>query len=127
MRPRLQTSNRKTPTRTQKRPNLEQPTCVSAEANGVKPAIVRYARLHVATDLRRHWLGGNRFASAGKMQQLENLAAQAQELSTVALPRARQIHCNSPLDTSRTGCHQYDAIAHVNRFVDVVRYQQHRR
>ena len=60
------------------------------------------------------------------MQQLQNVRTQAQEFRTASLARASQSDVNDPFDPPRTRRHDHDPVAHVDRFVHVVRHQQHR-
>ena len=59
------------------------------------------------------------------MQQLQNLAAQAEKFCAVAQPRARERDGEDALDAAGARGHQHDAVAHVEGFVDVVRDEEH--
>src|SRR6185503_19399797 len=61
------------------------------------------------------------------MQRLQDLPSETKELRVVPLARAFEINLEDPVDATRPGCHQHNAIAHVDRFVDVVGDQEHRR
>src|SRR5207249_3613498 len=62
---------------------------------------------------------------AGKMEMLENLAAQAEERLAGTIARTSQVDVNLAIDASGRRGHDEDAIAHVNCFVYVVRHQKH--
>ena len=64
---------------------------------------------------------------AGEVQQFENLDAEFQKVRAVAFARAIEIDLDGAFDAARTGGHDDDAIAHVDRFVDVMRDEDHRR
>src|SRR5436190_11666601 len=61
------------------------------------------------------------------MQELQNFAAQLKKLRAAPIAWPRQVYRNDALDPARPLRHDDDAVAHVNRFVDVVRHEQHRR
>ena len=60
------------------------------------------------------------------MQEFQNVAAQAQKFSAVALPRPRQIHGDGPGQPAGARRHDDNPVAHVDRLVDVMRDEQHR-
>ena len=70
--------------------------------------------------------GGGVNGFAGKMQMFENLAAKAKERFASAITWPRQIDIDLAIGSPRRWAHDEDAIAHVNRFIDVVGDEQHR-
>ena len=60
------------------------------------------------------------------MKQLQNLTAQLQERGAAPIARAFQRDRNRAVDSSRPLRHDDDAVAHVDRFVDVVGDEKHR-
>ena len=67
-----------------------------------------------------------RHGAAGEMKQLQNLTAQLQERGATPIPRTFQRDRNGPVDSSGPLRHDEDAVAHVDRFVDVVGDEKHR-
>src|SRR5205085_9835415 len=63
---------------------------------------------------------------AGKVEQFENVAAQPKKLWTVALTRTFQINLDGALDATGARRHDHDAVAHVDRLIDVVSDKEHR-
>ena len=55
-----------------------------------------------------------------EVEHFQDVRPKAQELVRVALPRTRERHVDDPLDPPRPRRHDDDAVAHVDRFVDVV-------
>src|SRR5258705_12810798 len=43
----------------------------------------------------------------------------------MSLARTREVYFDHPIDTSGPRTHENNAVAHINRLVDVVGYQQH--
>ena len=59
------------------------------------------------------------------MKEIQNVAAISQEVCTVTLARTIQRNFDRSFDSSRSRRHDHDSVAHVNRLVDIVRYQEH--
>src|SRR6266536_3482870 len=59
-----------------------------------------------------------------EMKKIQDVAAETKEPGAVALARTRQIHRNGSLDAAGTRRQDHDAVAHVDRLVDVVRDQE---
>jgi hypothetical protein len=68
-----------------------------------------------------------RYRAAGEMEELQNLAAQLEELGAAPIAGPSQIHWDRAFDPSRPLRHDDDPVAHIDRFVDVVGNQEHRR
>src|ERR1043166_8642455 len=62
---------------------------------------------------------------AGKMEQLENVSAEAEKFRAAAIARSSDCIWNSLIDPARSLSHNHDAIAHVNGFVYVVRNKKY--
>jgi hypothetical protein len=56
---------------------------------------------------------------------LQNLAAEAHEWFTGAITWSREVDINLPIDSPGRRSHNEDAMAHVDRFIDVVGDEQH--
>ena len=61
----------------------------------------------------------------GEVKHLQDSAAQGQKISGIAMTRAGQFHPQNLLDPPGPRGHDEDSVAHVDRFVDVVRDQHH--
>src|SRR5439155_26144832 len=60
------------------------------------------------------------------MQEFEDIAAEMKECGTVALARPVERDLDDSLDTAGPWGHDDDAFAHIDRFVDIMRHQEHR-
>jgi hypothetical protein len=63
---------------------------------------------------------------AGKVQHFQNHKPQLQKLRAIALPWPGEENMQHALEATRPRSHDRDAVAHVDRFVDVVGDKQHR-
>src|SRR5258706_12801802 len=63
---------------------------------------------------------------AGEMKEFQNVTAETKEFRAVAFARALQIDLDNTFYAAWALRHDYDAVAHVNRFIDVVGDQKHR-
>src|ERR1041385_7732403 len=59
------------------------------------------------------------------MEMLQNLAAQADEWFASAITRAQKVDVDLAVDAPRRRCHDKDAIAHIDGFIDVVSDEKH--
>src|SRR6516162_6848877 len=62
---------------------------------------------------------------AREMEVLENISAEAQESQAAAIAGSSECIRNGLIDPARRLSHDHDAIAHVNRFVDIVGDEKH--
>ena len=60
------------------------------------------------------------------MKEFQNVAAETKEFRAVAFAGALQIDLDNTFYPAWTLRHDYDAVAHVNGFIDVVGDQKHR-
>ena len=65
-------------------------------------------------------------AFAGEMQMFENLAAKAKKRVAGAITWTREVDIDLAIDSPGRLGHDEDAIAHVDRLINVVRDEQHR-
>ena len=72
------------------------------------------------------FLGRNVGGFTGEMQMFENLAAEAEKRIAGAITWAREVDIDLAIDSPGRLGHDEDAIAHVDRFINVVRDEQHR-
>ncbi len=72
------------------------------------------------------FLGRNVGGFAGEMQMFENLAAETEKRIARAITWSREVDINLAIDSSGRLGHDQDAIAHVDRFINVVSDEQHR-
>src|SRR4051794_10246280 len=63
---------------------------------------------------------------AGEMQMFENLAAEAEKGIAGAITWSREVDIDLAINSPRRPGHYQDAITHINRFINVVRDEQHR-
>ena len=54
------------------------------------------------------------------MQMFENLAAEAEKRIAAAITRSREVDIDLAIDSSGRLGHDEDAIAHIDRFIDVM-------
>jgi hypothetical protein len=62
-----------------------------------------------------------------EMHDLKDVTAQTQEIFAAPIARSVHIHLNDLFNPARPRSHDHDAIAHVNRFVDIMCDQEHGR
>ena len=60
------------------------------------------------------------------MKQLEDFAAKAEEFRAATIPGTSEVYLDSLVDSTGARCQDEDAIAHIDRFVDVMGNQEHR-
>src|ERR1043166_9056917 len=59
------------------------------------------------------------------MKQLENFTAEPEEFGAAPITRTIERDRNDALDSARTLSHDNDSVAHIDRFIDIVRDQKH--
>src|SRR5687768_3677864 len=60
------------------------------------------------------------------MKEFQDISSQAEEFLSIAFAWAFQVYLDDAFNPTGPGCHDDDAVAHINRLIDVVRYQEHR-
>src|SRR5947209_14412723 len=92
---------------------------------GVNYVVVTRGVCRVA-DRRAWWTpDGGSGAVLGEVEQFEDLGAEGEEGGVVAAARAGQGDVDHALDAGRARGHDDDAVAHVDRLVDVVGDEEH--
>ena len=61
-----------------------------------------------------------------EVHRLQNVTAEAQEIRAAAVARPIKVHGNDLLNFARGLGHDDDAVAHIDRFVDVMGHEEHR-
>src|SRR5688572_28243493 len=71
--------------------------------------------------------GGFLRGVAGEMEMFQDVAAEAEKFSTVALARAAQLNLDGAFNAAGARRHDHNPVAHVNRLINVVGNEKHGR
>jgi hypothetical protein len=68
-----------------------------------------------------------KFSASRKVEKFQNVSAQLKEVGAAAIARAFKRDGHGLLDSTWPLAHDYDSVAHVNCFIDIVGNEKHRR
>ena len=94
----------------------------AAYASGLSAKLIR---AHVEEALSQRF--GIARRTAGEVEKFENVAAQTEEFRTATQTGSLECYRNRSFDAAGAWCHDDDAVAHIDGFIDVVSNQEHGR